>query len=239
MNGNPGDRIEHQLSDTVSVASTVKVSNVASNEPRNYSPHGSKIERRNRNDESDLRIAPTLSSTEVNGANTGMAKCYQKQHKIHAEQHLTQHSPLFLETFLLRMLESLSRNDLERVLEDTMFIGRSIHEMRLIWNDLTPEHYQILIRSFFEHLRVEKRNHGHMRRLFRPCLNGLVRPAATKTINVEQTHVPCDKNKKTVLEKTSLHPLVALPTETIMENERDAPVEPGDKGRGSASVASV
>jgi hypothetical protein len=73
MNGIPPeascDRIEQQLSDTVSVASTVKVSNVTSMESRHYSP--SKAERRLRNEESDLRIAPTQSSTDVNGSSSG------------------------------------------------------------------------------------------------------------------------------------------------------------------------
>jgi hypothetical protein len=72
MNGVPEagcDRIEQQLSDTVSVASTVKVSNVASIESSHYS--STKDDRHQGNKDSDIRIAPTLSSTEANGSNSG------------------------------------------------------------------------------------------------------------------------------------------------------------------------
>jgi hypothetical protein len=156
-----------------------------------------------------------------------------------------------VETFLLRTLESLSRYDLQRVLEDTRLAGKNIVELRSIWNELKPEHYQSLIQSFFHHMRFEKRN--GIRSMLRQCLDGRSRHAeSVDRGDVEGGAIPIpieysSEIKKPMLTKTSHHPLVT-PLETLPAVEMDHDTRcnsPGDTSKkntsigGAASVASV
>jgi hypothetical protein len=169
------DRIDQQLSDTVSVASTVKISNVASQKvdvlymgTRNDVSIRKKVHY-NIAANHGLEIAPTLSTTDKSSANRGKKNEYNVRAliRIHGGSltpalritTVTLLIGLVVETFLLHILESISQNDLQRVLNDTSLAGKSMTEIRSIWNELKNEDYLSLANAFFHHMRIEKK-HG-------------------------------------------------------------------------------
>jgi hypothetical protein len=130
------------------------------------------------------------------------------------------------------MLESLSRDDLHCILDDSTLVGKTMTDIRSVWNGLTAEDYNSLSNSFFQHMRIEKR-HGFFK-LFRGCLvadqtshtsNGTTSPNRTTTNDVHNRRLyttipsleplliglPVSNNTEAtstvVLQKTIQHPL--------------------------------